>query len=83
MDIINVPNYNFYYDTVATNAIGFLLMNSEESNITNNIKYKLSSRPNNLINIQLQNDLSTVLLYTVGGNPSNHIIMLKFNYDLI
>ena len=83
LDIINVANDSFYYDTVAANAVGFLLMNSEQSNIINNIEYKLLSRPNNLINIQLQNDLNTVLLYTAGNNPSNHIVILKFNYDLI
>ena len=29
LDIINVANDNFYYDTTVANAIGFLLMNSE------------------------------------------------------
>ena len=28
LDIINVSNDSFYYDTVATNAIRFLMMNS-------------------------------------------------------
>ena len=29
LDIINVASDNFYYDTAATNAIGFLIMNIE------------------------------------------------------
>ena len=82
MDIINVNQYYQAYDNVGA-LHTFLAKNSEENNTKNNLNHILYSIPNNIINVQLQNDLNTVLLLTGGANPVNHIIVLKFNYDLI
>ena len=84
MDLINCSNYSETYDT--GNLIHeWVPYFSEENKTKNNISYELYSRPTDYINIQLLDQVNAALTYGPIANtpPLDHIIILKFNYDLI